>query len=446
MKKAVIFYHKNIHRLYRQEWIDQCVDSMAGQSDKDFDVFELNYGGGNERYAEGKFARYTFLNMEFNNHIGAMNYLYSMLFANGYDVVFNTNMDDYYDLWRVEEQMKFINTGCQLVSSDFVYINEFGHATKLMNVSEKGDIKENLNKDHNVIAHPAVAMHKSFWDDDLHYNDLIGHEDLDLWQRAVKKGKTLFIVPKPLLLYRIHREQITSTLKRKKVNLMMVATGKYTQFVEPLVKSAMEKFLPNHDVTYCLFTDNIDTVNVVDHSFMIENGPWPHATLKRFHFFKRYENHIPKADYFFYIDVDTLITGEIGDEILSDITVVQHCGFVGRLGTYETRPESTSYVRPGEGKQYYGGGFWGMSEKEFWIFVDQAVFMIDRDQAKGITPVHNDESVLNKYMTSFKKPTKVLTPSYHYPQGNIEYYKKIWKRDYECKILLLDKNHEEVRS
>lgn len=212
MKVAVIFYHKNIDKLYKKEWIKACTESIRLQSMEDFDVVELNYGGGTEQYAEGIRKNYIFLSREFDNHVGTMNYLYSMLFANGYDVVANTNMDDTYDAGRIKNQLSYINLGEQLVSSNWHYIDSKDNVFKSFRY-HNADIETELNKNHNIIAHPAVMMHKSFWDDDLHYNDLLGKEDLDLWQRAVKKGKRLFICPHFHLFYRIHDNQITKKYK-----------------------------------------------------------------------------------------------------------------------------------------------------------------------------------------------------------------------------------------
>lgn len=448
MKCAVIFYHKNASDLYRREWIDQCIDSIKNQSYKEFDVYEVNYGGGQEKFAEGKFSNYFFFSRVFENHIGAMNFIYDMLFANGYDVVFNTNLDDYYDLWRFEKQLKKIEDGYHLVSSNFVYIDEEGEPIKNMTMTEKGDIGLNLSKGHNVIAHPCTAMHRDFWGGELRYKNLIGYEDLDLWQRAYKEGKLFYIMDEYLLLYRRHEKQIT-TVKKPKVALLIVATGKYFDlFLEPLIRSAEEFFLKDCDVTYCVFSDSKTKWRPSKTRpfsvYPVKHAPWPHATLKRFHFFKEHKERL-HADYFCYVDVDTLFKGEIRSDILSERTAVRHCGFIGKRGTYETRPESTACVGPNEGSRYYGGGFWCFSRDEFWKLVQKATWMIDTDEMNGVVPVYHDESVLNRYLID-NTPIKALSPSYHYPESKTEYYKNIWKRDYECKILLLDKNHEEVRS
>lgn len=201
MRCCVIFYHKNILQLYPKEWVEQCVQSIYDQTYQDFEIIELSYGGGNERFTDG-----IFYNILCSNHIAAMNLLITHAFDIGFDVVFNTNADDYYHPERFEKQLEKIKQGYQLVSSNFHYV---GAMEKQMNMAAFGDIGANLRRNHNVISHPCVAMHRSFWDDDLHYRNLLGYEDLDLWKRAYQKGKKFYILKDFLLYYRIHENQIT---------------------------------------------------------------------------------------------------------------------------------------------------------------------------------------------------------------------------------------------
>lgn len=198
---AVIFYHKNASKIYQPEWIKQCVDSIKAQTFQAFDVVEINYGGTDERYTDGQF-----FSLELGNHIDAMNFLITYCFANGYSIVMNTNLDDWYEPERFEKQIEAILNGAQLVSSNFRY---FGAKEMNMPMTERGDIGKNLMRRHNVIAHPCVAMHRSFWDADLHYKNMLGSEDLDLWQRAWQKGKRFEILPDYLLHYRLHAQQVT---------------------------------------------------------------------------------------------------------------------------------------------------------------------------------------------------------------------------------------------
>jgi glycosyltransferase involved in cell wall biosynthesis len=210
-KCAVIFYHKNINNLYRPEWIQLCVDSIKNQTFKDFDVFELCYGGLAAKYCEGISPRYYFLETQFENHIGAMNFCYDLIFNAGYDVVFNTNMDDFYSAGRFEKQLDAIEKGAQLVSSNFRYFNNGAYIKDL--IFHNRSISKELMRGHNIIAHPVIAMHRSFWDG-LRYKDSLGNEDLLLWKEAVTKGKKIVILPDFLLSYRLHQNQVTKKYRR----------------------------------------------------------------------------------------------------------------------------------------------------------------------------------------------------------------------------------------
>ncbi len=234
----------------------------------------------------------------------------------------------------------------------------------------------------------------------------------------------------------------------KKVGLLIVATNKYTSFLPALLESVDRYFLKDCDVSVNIFTDKVEEVlQMGDYLSVhkIEHKPFPLATYHRFKFFEQHKNYIPKSDYYFYIDADTIITSPITSEILGERVGTTHCGYMGTRGTYETRPESVCCIADNEGTMYYGGGFWGFSSNEFWRFNTRAVEMIDIDERKGIMPVWHDESILNRYFVD-NPPTVVLSPSYHYPEGNIDYYKSIWGRDFICKILLLDKDHSEFRT
>jgi hypothetical protein len=92
---------------------------------------------------------------------------------------------------------------------------------------------------------------------------------------------------------------------------------------------------------------------------------------------------------------------------------------------------------------YFGGGFFGFDKEHFKIITDLAVDMINEDEKNKITPVWHDESVLNAILASLW-PTKILTPSYHWPENNPRIWES-WSQMYECKILLLDKNHSQIR-
>jgi hypothetical protein len=205
---ACILFHSNAKSLYKKRWVDKCMDSIRNQTLK-ADVFECNYGGGNKIYKGSKFYK-----RKFHNHIAALNFLITEVFDAGYDVCFVTNCDDFYAPERFELQLQRINEGFSLVSSNFYYITEINEqediVTRDMNMFRHSDIGFHLINNHNVIAHPCVAMHRRIWDSGLRYNeDSIGFEDMELWQKL--DPLQISILQDYLLFYRIHDKQITKT-------------------------------------------------------------------------------------------------------------------------------------------------------------------------------------------------------------------------------------------
>ena len=71
MKIGLICYHKNIDTLYPKKWIEEFKNSIDSQTYKDFIIYELNYGGGEQRI----FPNSLFESKEFPTFVHGMNYL-----------------------------------------------------------------------------------------------------------------------------------------------------------------------------------------------------------------------------------------------------------------------------------------------------------------------------------------------------------------------------------
>jgi len=234
--------------------------------------------------------------------------------------------------------------------------------------------------------------------------------------------------------------------KSPKVGMLVMATGKYINFVEPLVVSADKFFLLECDVSYFVFTDSQEhlarKVEIIRGREIIyieqERLGWPKDTLMRPAIYYQHRKKLKFMDYLFAIDADMKIVDTVGNEILHPLVVVQHPGYVGRRGTYETRKESSAYVGPREGRVYCAGGFNGGKRKEYMQLCKSITHAIQEDFKKNIIACWHDESHLNRYIITHQEDVVVLTPSYCYPES-----KDI---PFHPRIIALDKNHKEMRS
>lgn len=230
-----------------------------------------------------------------------------------------------------------------------------------------------------------------------------------------------------------------------KVGLLLVATNKYKQFLQPLITSADEFFLKDHEVTYYVFTNNdisdIKSDRKIE-KIQIDHMPFPFISLFRYKLFYKFRAHLIEEDYIYYSDVDMLFVDKVGDEILGVLVGTQHPGFTGLKGSPETRKHSNAYINENDIINYYAGGFNGGSTYSFVVMAEQIEKWIDDDLNNGIIAVWHDESHLNRYMNLKREPDIILSPSYCHS-------KKVLDRrglHFEPKLIALDKNHEEVRS
>ena len=220
-KIGVIVFHKDIKKIYRPEWIQKCVGSIIGQTNQDFKVYEINYGGDDysiiKEFSKG-FRRHKFIAEEFSNHAEAMNRIIDEAFKDGCEYVFNTNVDDYYELERFDKQIEYLKMGYDVVSSDFSYISEIDGNDQFLvrkHIKQYGSVEDNLRVGHNVIAHPVVAFNKKFWSENRYDPSEIPNEDYLLWVRAINGGCKFYIHDDSLLNYRLHGNQITGDNRPK---------------------------------------------------------------------------------------------------------------------------------------------------------------------------------------------------------------------------------------
>ena len=215
--------------------------------------------------------------------------------------------------------------------------------------------------------------------------------------------------------------------------ILIIATGKYHIFVDPLIRS-LKKHLAIGPVKYIVFSDRQVTADI---HIPIHHEPWPGPTLHRYRTFLASKPLLEEFTYLYYVDADMRAVDTIGPEILGERVAVLHPGFVGKVGTPERRRKSRAFIPYNAKNRYYAGGFQGGHASQFLTMCQTLDEAIREDEENNIIARWHDESHYNAYLYR-KPPTVTLDPSYCYPES--------WSIPYAKRLLALDKDHQAMRS
>lgn len=208
MKLILLCYHANISKLYPAEWIERFKDSIYAQTYQDFQIMEINYSGGIERI----FWDSIYESKKLPTFVHAMNYLIKKALEEGADVVANSNVDDFADPNWLSIQLPWIKYhGYDLVSCNFTLIEN--NIPVHFHVFDKMDLKEEFEKNHNPVCHPAVLYSKRFLQKNRYVPDEVPEEDLLLWKRTIDNYR-FKIVKENLLFHRIHSNAVCQSQNR----------------------------------------------------------------------------------------------------------------------------------------------------------------------------------------------------------------------------------------
>jgi hypothetical protein len=251
---------------------------------------------------------------------------------------------------------------------------------------------------------------------------------------------------------------------KKTIGLLLIATGLYDQFLQPLIESVETHFFPNDDIVIYLFGDKPHYMLKIPSRIslvvtQIKHESWPASTLFRYRHFVSAQHKMGFCDYLFYSDVDMMMVGDVDDSILetdngngSDIIVTRHPGFWNNKdwGSHQCSQWSKSYLQESDRHQYVAGGFNGGKRESFLKMAGILADNTDDDYSRGVIAEHNDENHLNWFVNlhaPIKYPDcniKYLTPSYcMVPEKSVR--EQFGLTDLKPIIYALSKNHEELR-
>lgn len=124
--------------------------------------------------------------------------------------------DDICERTRLEQQIKYIEQGYDLVISRYTTIDQDSNIissspspNKVYSSQEIADLLPLKS----VIHHPTVMMTKNIFEKAGGYRNFPCAQDYDLWLRILDSGGRFFMISDPLIQYRIREGSISSTRK-----------------------------------------------------------------------------------------------------------------------------------------------------------------------------------------------------------------------------------------
>lgn len=231
------------------------------------------------------------------------------------------------------------------------------------------------------------------------------------------------------------------------IGIIVITTNKYKQFAQPLINSIDEYFLPGHDKTIFLFTDEQQELKSSStiKQIIIPPFKFPEVTLRRYWMITSSAELMKECSHLYYLDADSLVVAPVGDEILVDgLLAIKHPGFSkGGWGDSNNPETSTSFLPTELRKQYVCGGFQGGESKVYLDVAEMLAVNIMNDVKNGVQAIYHDETHWN-FCVHHSTNVTILDPSYMMVQQN--HLRKLWGiDDLSPKILALEKNHAEIR-
>ena len=211
MKKCgVIIYHADLLNIYKQSWIQKCLDSIRNQTFQDFTIYELCYSQTRHQWWTLNNYPHKYSHIPMSNHICGMNHILDKAFLDECDVVFNVNLDDAYAPERFELQLQAIEEGFDLISTNFQHITEIDGEDRFIRdmLFHDRNISHELDNDHNILCHSNICFTKKFWMENRYYDEnSLGFEDKQLWQKAIANNCRIKILEPILCYYRLSENQ-----------------------------------------------------------------------------------------------------------------------------------------------------------------------------------------------------------------------------------------------
>ena len=226
-----------------------------------------------------------------------------------------------------------------------------------------------------------------------------------------------------------------------KVGVLYICTGNYKIFWKDFYLSSEKFFIPEVDKQYFVFTDDKDLDFIENKNIEIikqENLGWPGNTLRRYEVFAKVKNKLEDFNYIFFLNANLLFLEEVkAEDFLPNqdekFTACLHPGYFNKSFkkfTFEKNKKSKAFLENKEKYRYFAGGLNGGKTEDFLKAIGVLEKNIKTDIKNNIIAKWHDESHWNWFINNHLDETKILSPSYLYPEGsNLLFVPKILIRD-----------------
>lgn len=226
-----------------------------------------------------------------------------------------------------------------------------------------------------------------------------------------------------------------------KISILYICIGPYSLFWNDFYISCEKYFIPDIQKEYFVYTDSNNLVFNSHNNVNIiyqKNLGWPDNTLMRYDIFLKNYKAWNKNDFAFFFNANIIFIKKIRKEEFipdknKDYVACIHPGFFNKEAhkfCYEKRRKSKAFIK--NGQYYLQGAINGGRTNKIMAAMKEMNENIKLDKENGIIAIWHDESHWNKFINNNINKTKILPPSYLYPEG--------WSLPFSPNIITRDKN------
>lgn len=223
------------------------------------------------------------------------------------------------------------------------------------------------------------------------------------------------------------------------IGILYIATGKYKIFFKQFYDSVVDKFIPNHEKKFFVFTDDVDYFSDFKNitTIKVDYNSFPLDSLLRFRFFNKIKNILLRCNYLVFMNANLIVNQKIDFDEFFVNNQVNNFWVVNHPGWYNMNPETFPYERReslaqidfGKGRFYLQACLFAGNSVDFMMMSEYIDILIMEDLKNNFIALWHDESYLNKFF--LETLAYVHHPGFAYPEN--------WTIPFEKCIIQLDK-------